>query len=49
MRSPVLNEGPFKELNFMERSAAAFEVSVTLSSAVGLGGKVPKKDTSGRG
>lgn len=47
MRSPVLEEGPFKDLPFEARSAAAFDVSVNLSIAVGLGKKVPKKILKG--
>jgi hypothetical protein len=47
MRSPVLKEGPFEELNFSERSTATFEVSLTLSRALGLGKRVPKKILQG--
>lgn len=47
MKSPVLKEGPFEELNFRERSVATFEVSLTLSIALGLGKKVPKKILQG--
>jgi hypothetical protein len=47
MRSPVLEDGPFKELTFDTRAVAAFEVTVNLSRAVGLGKKVPKKILQG--
>jgi hypothetical protein len=47
MISPTLDEGYFKDLSFMERRFASFDVGAHLSTAVGLGKKVPKKILQG--
>ena len=47
MISPALEEGFFKEMTFIERRSASFEVGVNLNIAVGLAKKVPKKILKG--